>query len=54
MPIYWRRKWQLTVVFFPQEIPWTEEPGVHGVAKKIDIEDYIKVKWIKEVADKIS
>ena len=37
-----------------QKIPWTEEPGVHGVAKKIDIEDYIKVKWIKEVADKIS
>ena len=22
-----RRKWQLTPVFFPRKIPWTEEPG---------------------------
>ncbi|CAN0568393.1 unnamed protein product [Rangifer tarandus platyrhynchus] len=25
--IPWRRKWQLTPVFFPGESPWTEEPG---------------------------
>ena len=24
----WRRKWQPTPVFFPEKIPWTEEP--HG------------------------
>ena len=23
----WRRKWQLTPVFLPGKIPWTEEPG---------------------------
>ena len=25
--IPWRRKWQLTPVFLPGKIPWTEEPG---------------------------
>ena len=25
--ISWRRKWLLTPVFLPGEIPWTEEPG---------------------------
>ena len=25
--IPWRRKWQLTPVFLPREIPWTAEPG---------------------------
>ena len=25
--IPWRRKWQLTPIFLPWEIPWTEEPG---------------------------
>ena len=39
MPIYWRRKWQLTVVFFPWEIPWTEEPG--GVTKESDMSEWL-------------
>jgi len=25
--IPWRRAWQPTLVFFPGESPWTEEPG---------------------------
>jgi len=25
--ISWRRAWQPTPVFLPQESPWTEEPG---------------------------
>ena len=25
--IPWRRAWQLTPVFLPEESPWTEEPG---------------------------
>ena len=25
--ISWRRAWQLTPVFLPEESPWTEEPG---------------------------
>jgi len=34
--IPWKRKWQPTPVFFPEKIPWTEEPGglqSTGVAK---------------------
>ena len=34
--ISWRRKWQLTSVFLPGKIPWTEEPvgyTLQGVAK---------------------
>ena len=34
--ILWRRKWQPIVVFLPEEIPWTEEPGGHGVTKVSD------------------
>ena len=26
-PDIWRRKWQLTAVFLPWELPWTEGPG---------------------------
>ena len=33
----WRMAWQLTLVFFPGESSWIEEPGrlhtVHGVAR---------------------
>ena len=25
--IPWKKKWQPTSVFFPEKIPWTEEPG---------------------------
>ena len=25
----WRRAWQLTPEFLPEESPWTEEPGMH-------------------------
>ena len=28
--IPWRRAWQLTPVFLPEESPWTEEPGSYS------------------------
>ena len=30
--ISWRRAWQPTPVFLPEESPWTEEPGGAGLA----------------------